>query len=137
MLQFYFLSILANLLAGTALSSDYLGQKITSFAPIKDFLTGKGSKVALGFFAVVVGIMKLILRTPGDTVPVAGDLFPALSGIAMGLVLLTDFFKEKVAKESEALDKAEKIALTYRMPLGMVGLAAAILHFIVPTAVIF
>ena len=136
MLQFYFLSILVNLLAGTALSSDYLGQKITSFAPIKDFLTGKGSKVTLGFFAVGIGIMKLILPAPGDQVAVAGDLFPALSGIAMGLVLLTDFFKQKVAKESEALDKAEKIALTYRMPLGIVGLAAAVLHFIVPTAVI-
>jgi hypothetical protein len=136
MLQFFFLSVFANLLAGASLASEYLGQKLPFFAPIKDLLTKRGSKIAIGFAAVAVGIVKLIIRSPGRAVPVAGDLLPALAGIGMGMALLVDFFKQKVAQPSEALEKAEKIAMTYRLPVGIAGLAIAVLHFIFPGTII-
>ena len=66
----------------------------------------------------------------------AGDLLPALAGIGMGMALLMDFFKQRVAQPSEALEKAEKIAMTYRLPVGIAGLAVAVLHFIFPGTII-
>ena len=132
MLQFYFLSVFANLLAGASLASEYLGEKLPFFAPIKGLLTKQGSKIGIGFAAVIVGIVKLIIRSPGRAVPVAGDLLPALAGIGMGMALLMDFFKQRVAQPREALEKAEKIAMTYRLPVGIAGLAVAVLHFIFP-----
>ena len=134
MLQFYFLSIFTNLLAGASLSSNYLGEKFPSFSPIKDILTNRSSRITIGFSALIVGIIKFIVRAPGNTVPVAGDLLPALAGIGMGLALLVDFFKQKVP--GEAMEKAEKIAVSYRLPLGIAGLAIALLHFIFPATVI-
>ena len=136
MLQFYFLSILANLLAGTALASEYLGAKLPSFASLKELFAKKTFRITVGFSAAIIGIIKLIIRAPGNAVPVAGDLLPALAGIGMGLALLVDFFRQRVSKPSEALEKAEKIAMTYRLPVGIAGLATAVLHFIFPATVI-
>ena len=136
MLQFYFLSVAVNLLAGAALSSEYLGEKIPAFASLKDLFSNAKSRVFFGFAAVVVGVFKLFLRAPGDAVPVAGDLLPFFTGLALGLALLTDFFKQRISSQTEAIEKVEKITMTYKTPIGLAGILAAALHFLFPTALI-
>ena len=86
--------------------------------------------------AVVVGVVKFFVRAPWDRVAVVGDLLPAIGGILIGLALLVDFAREGQASSSDVVEKAQKLTTTYRIPLGMLGVAVAILHFFFPTAVI-
>ncbi len=136
MVQFYFLSIIANLLGGIALAIDYLGEKVAFLASLKDFFVKQSVRITIGFTALIVGILKLIVKPVGWSVPFVGDLLPALTGIGIGIALLIDFFKKKtdtdVAKEN--LEKVEKAVMTYRVPLGLAGIVVAILHFFIPSA---
>ncbi len=136
MLQFYFLSVLCTFLSATTLIVGELSGKLTSLAPLKDLLGNRGSKITLGFSSLIVGVVKFIARAPFDTVAVVGDFLPALVGIGLGLALLTDFFKERVADSSEVVEKAEQLASVYRIPLGVVGMITAVLHFLFPATVI-
>ena len=95
----------------------------------------------MGAVAGVVGILKLIVRSPGETVPVAGDLLPALAGIALGGLLLADTLR---TPRNGALDDAEPVAvdkvtnavMPYRTPLGIGGIVVALIHFLLPSLTI-
>ncbi len=134
MVQFYFLSIVANFLGGVALSADYLGTKFPFFESIKGAFQKRSIKIGLGFTALIVGIFKLIVKPVGWAVPFAGDLLPALTGIGIGLALLFDFYKQKTNLEKESMEKVEKAVMTYRVPLGILGMVVAFLHFLIPGA---
>jgi hypothetical protein len=132
MLQFYFRSILANLLAGTALTAEYLAGRFPAFAPFRDLLSRRGWRACLGVLAAVVGFLKLLIRSSPADVPVVGDLIPALAGMAMGASLLLHVVREK--SDVTPVGRLERVALTYRVPLGFIGIAAAVLHFLLPAA---
>ena len=134
MYQFYFLSVIVNLLAGLTLSADYLFEKFNALMPVKEFLGKKGFKVTLGAFALVVGFLKLLLPPIGRYVPIAGDLLPALVGLAMGAALLFELFKERTKVPAETVDGLEKVVVTYKVPLGFSGIGISLLHFLIPTA---
>lgn len=136
MLQFYLLSVLCTLTGSLALVVSDLSSKLTSLASLKEVLTGKGMQISLGFASLIVGVVKFFVRAPWDTVAVVGDFLPALVGIGVGLALLTDFFREKVGESSEVVEKAKNLTTIYRIPLGIVGLVTAILHFLFPSTVI-
>jgi len=132
MLQFYFLSIVTLILGGTALigaSGKAMDQEVTRL------LNRTWVKVGLGVLAVLVGIVKFFVRAPLDTVAVVGDLLPALAGIAVGLALLADSYVTR-SSQSEEAQKVSKAASFYRIPLGVVAIAAGLAHFFVPGAVI-
>ena len=57
MLQFYFLSIFANILAGLTLTADYLGEKFEVFLPFKDLFSKKNVKTTVGILAFVIGFL--------------------------------------------------------------------------------
>lgn len=128
MVQFYFLSIIANFFGGAALAADYLGSKFPAFESMKGTFEKREVKIGLGFTALIVGIFKLIVKPVGWAIPVAGDLVPALTGITVGLVLLLDFLKQKTG--------LEKTVMTYRMPLGIFSIIVAFLHFLFPGALL-
>ena len=129
--QFYFLSILANILAGLTLTSDYFAEKSKVFLPIKELLSKTNVKTTIGIAAFVVGFLKLLL--PVRTV-VVGDLFPALAGLAMGAGLILGIIKERANVSAETVDNLEKTVMTYRVPLGIAGLVISALLFLVPGA---
>jgi len=131
MMQFYFLSILANILAGLTLTSDYFAEKIKAFLPFKDLLAKKNVRTAIGIAALVVGFLKILL--PVQTV-VVGDLLPALAGLAMGAGLILGILKERTKVPAETVDNLEKTVMTYRVPLGIAGLVISALHFLLPRA---
>ena len=94
MLQFYFLSIIANVLGGLALSSGYLDEHLSAVTGMKQFFDGKpGIRVSIGVIALIAGVLKLLTVTRGD-VPVIGDLVPALVGMLVGIALIFERYKE-------------------------------------------
>jgi hypothetical protein len=132
MLQFYFLSILSNVLAGVALTAEYLAGRFPGFAPFRDLLSRRAYRASVGVLAAAVGFLKLLIRSSATDVPVAGDLIPALAGMAMGASLVLHVAREKA--DLSPLGRLERAALAYRVPLGFVGIVAAILHFLLPAA---
>lgn len=132
MLQFYFLSVLLNLLAGAGLLAMSRGQR---FPQVRALVSRRSVKIGLGAAAAAVGILKIFVRAPIDTVPVAGDLLPALVGVAAGLALIADPYAAD-RPESEEAEKIRRISSFYRIPLAVAAIGSAIVHFFVPGAVI-
>lgn len=129
--QFYLLSVLTNVLAGLTLAGDFLGEKMAFLASWKSVRERRGLVIGIGLAAVAAGVLKLIFRSPGEGVPVAGDLLPALLGIIQGGALLAEAFRQRV-EASQQLESVSRVVLSYRVPLGIAGLVVAFLHFLMP-----
>ena len=131
MMQFYLLSIFANVLAGLTLMSDYFAERFKAFLPFRDLFAQKNVKTGIGISAFVVGFIKILL--PVQTV-VVGDLLPALAGMAMGASLIVGLLRERTKVSAETVDNLEKTVVTYQVPLGIAGLVVSALHFLLPRA---
>jgi len=134
MAQFYFLSILSNIVAGLTLAGDYLGEKMPFLASFKNLRANRPATVTIGVVAIIIGIIKLIVLSPGESIPVVGDLLPALTGIAVGGILLVEAFRQRVESQGESLKKISAAVLTYRVPVGIAGVVIAVVHFLFPGA---
>ncbi len=132
MAQFYLLSVLSNIIAGLTLAGDYLGEKIPFLASFKNLRANRPAGVIIALVTVVVGIIKLIVLSPGESIPVVGDILPALSGIILGAILLVESFRSTVESKGEQLKKISTTVLTYRVPVGIAGVVIGILHFLFP-----
>lgn len=139
MAQFYLLSIFANIVAGLTLAGDYLGERIPFLSSFKNLRENRTAQIVVGVAALAIGAVKLFLGSPGEMVLIAGDLLPALTGIALGGVLLVEAFRQVVDGEEGKREKVKKISkavLSYRVPLGIAGVVIAFVHFLFPAIVI-
>ena len=136
MVQFYLLSVIANLVSGITLASDYITEKFPAFKMFQELLAKRGTRISLGFVTAAIGILKLIVQPVGERPYVAGDLVPALVGITLGGALLIDYFKERVSVPVETMGKVENAVISYRIPLGVIGMIVALLHFFIPKALL-
>lgn len=134
--QFYLLSVLANLVAGLTLAGDYLGAKFAFLASFKNLRDNRPATIVIAVAAAVIGLLKLVILSPRESVPVAGDLLPALAGIVLGVILLAEVFRERVESRGQGIQKLSKLALSYRVPVGIAGVVIALAHFLLPGAVI-
>jgi hypothetical protein len=133
MIQFYFLSIVLNALAGYILvfgDDDVLEFK--SGFSLKDEIF----KFVIGILAALVGILKLLSVIEGD-VPVIGDLLPAAANFLSGFVLVFEYYRSRssaVVSLSEEGTVPGKIGtiLGYKKIIGIVALIASALHFLFP-----
>jgi hypothetical protein len=131
MLQFYFLSIVANFIAGLTLSSDWFSKKFQGLASFTGAITRGRGKMIVGLVALLVGFGTLFV--PAETPLILGDLFPSVMGMAMGVALLFEVFKQDAILPAERSDKTpERAPVGYRTTLGVLGIMAAILHFFMP-----
>jgi hypothetical protein len=144
MIQFYFLSILFNALAGFFLvvesakdagkgegSPDNSGNH-----NIPAFLKNESFCLILGVLSMVMGILKLLSSTKGD-LPVIGDFFPAAAGLVAGFVLVFDFYRSRsVLEDEEGTDNAARFLLRHKKAVGLAAIAAAALHFLFPTVLL-
>jgi len=130
MLQFYFLSIIFNLLGGVTLASDWLSRRIPGLAPFTSALSARRARLSLGLGSILVGIGKLFVPVGGPLI--IGDLFPAAMGMAAGIALLFEVFRQDTVLPSEHGEKPERPSAGYRTTLGMLAIAAAVLHFFLP-----
>lgn len=136
MAQLYMLSILSLLFAGVILSSDYLVERISWLSGLPDIANHRNIRLGVGGVTAAVGFLKLIVRSPGETVPVAGDLLPALAGLALGGLLLADTLRVPREEDPQAVDRVTNAVMPYRTPLGIGGMVVAVIHFLLPTLTI-
>jgi hypothetical protein len=131
MLQFYFLSILTNAGAGALLSADYFGRRVPRLAWLSEHPGSRRLKLACGASALIVGACT-IFWPAGNGVPVVGDLVPSIAGLAMGVALLFEVFRQDALLPSEPAPAPAHAGLDWRSMIGIAGLAVAILHFFLP-----
>ncbi len=154
MLQFYFLSVLLNILTGLVLffndkdkvSEDDLtvledeneasvksGVKTSLFS--KFF--GKGSYtddemfyLVLGCLSIFTALIKLLSAVSG--IAFLGDLFPAVAGFAGGASVLIMYFQLRSTVALDINSTLEFILVESRKVVGIICLVVGIIHFIVP-----
>ncbi len=130
MLQFYFLSVAVNFTAGLALAFEAVSRRLPRLSGLSDLLTSRGSKIAIGIAALIIGLVTLFV--PVGAGIILGDLIPSLGGIAMGIALLFEVFRQEAVFPSERTEKMERPPAAYRTTLGLLGMATAVLHFFFP-----
>lgn len=121
MLQFYFLSVFFNLIAGFVLVNDK--KELIDLAILKE----KTFRIVLGAICAVTGIIKLFVVVNTSAV-IVGDLLPSVAGMVAGLCLIIQDTDNKFPQWFN------RIFITNKMIVGFVCLGIALLHFVVPGA---
>jgi len=130
MLQFYFLSIILNVLTGISLVYIQKGNN-SGNDETRRLFESSNFKLITGILTTFTAVMKLLSVLPGD-VPVAGDLIPVLAGLAGGITLLLDYYKEKSSVDLQLPVILQTLFTKGRIYTGYVCIGAAVLHFLLP-----
>lgn len=130
-MQFYFLSIIINIIISMILMSEDFGEKIGFFKKVAESFQGISKKFLLALSAMLIGLIKLV--APIDGLPFLGDFLPMIAGFSLGGALLVAAIKERTDVQNEAVDKLEKVMLNYKGFIGAGGFIISLLHFILPT----
>lgn len=131
MIQFYFLSILLNALAGYGLAMDQ-DKQTPAPGSLKEYLLNETFRLVLGVLTLSTGFFKLLSAVRGD-IPIIGDLVPAAAGLAAGFALAFEFYRSHTTIPSLASERLELIFVKNRKWLGYGAMAAAVAHFLFPT----
>jgi hypothetical protein len=140
MMQFYFLSILFNVIAGFFLVSESLGnietgESFSKHPAISAFLKNESLRLILGVLCMVMGLLKILSSTRGD-IPVIGDFFPAVAGLAAGFVLVYEFYRNQSVLEEDQAVSVGRFLLNHKKVVGFTAIAAAALHFLFPSVLL-
>jgi len=130
MLQFYFLSIALNALAGYILitGNEFGVLEFKSSFSLKD----ETLRLVIGILSVVTGILKILSPVEGD-IPVVGDLIPALAGLLAGFVLIFEYYRNRSSLETtEHTERIDRILISNKRIIGVLAIIAAALHFLFP-----
>ena len=130
MLQFYFLSVMLNLLIGIMLVFNKEDSAVENLLDTEDKLF----QLVVGILSVFVALIKLL--SPVKGVPFFGDFLPALIGFAGGACLLVHYFYGKSTAEVPPPELVNQIFIENQRYIGIACLACAVIHFICP-AVLF
>ena len=131
MIQFYFLSIVLNLVGGYALCADLPFPKPGSFDGVRIFLFDRSVRLVLGILMAVTGVFKLFNAIRGD-LPVVGDFLPATAGIAGGIALLVELYNRPDVNPSGAERKpgrAERLFMQNKSVIGIAAMITGVVHF--------
>ena len=137
MIQFYFLSIVLNLLAGYILITGDENGVLEFKSDLSNRFAFKDEtvKLVVGIIAVVVGLLKVLSVIEGD-VPVLGDFIPALAGLLAGFTLIFEHYKDQaspaVFTDSERTEKIDSLLVNHKKIIGVIAMIAAVLHFLFP-----
>ena len=156
MLQFYFLAVLLNVMAGLILVYAAEFTRGTSLATPADgmaddfdagdaaadeedgrpfaresFMNDSLFRLVVGILAVFSGVL-LFVSPVQDDAPVVGDLVPALACICGGAALLLEFYANKLSTEIRLPFFLQAVMVTGRRYLGVFCIIAGIVHFIFP-----
>jgi len=132
MLQFYFLSVFLNVLAGYLLF--FWDDDITTEGKGNYFLQGDTFILIVGILSAITGLVKLFSPV-GGALPIIGDLLPAATGVICGFVLLFCYYRRrKTIEDSEHTQKIEGMLIRNKKILGATAFVVAVLHFLLPGA---
>jgi len=128
MLQFYLLSVVMNALAGYILIRGDDGGLEFKSIPLKDEVF----RLVVGILSVITGLLKILSVTDGD-VPVIGDIFPAVTGLLSGCILIFAYYRSHTSLEvPERTEKVDRLLVANKKIIGIAALIAAVLHFLFP-----
>jgi len=132
MLQFYFLSVFLNALAGYLL---FFWDENSPTEGRKDLpLQSDTFILVVGILSAVTGLVKLFSPV-GGSLPIIGDLIPAAVGFVCGFVLLFGYYRRRTSiDDSEQTKKIEGMLTGNKRIIGAAAFVAAILHFLFPGA---
>ena len=133
MLQFYFLSILLNAVTGLVLLFADRAQRDEHDSRVyPDIAYDETFRLVLGILTGIVGFFKLLTVVRGD-VPVLGDLFSAVAGMAAGFMLLYEFYRSRSNVQEETLPPVVMRFIASKRYVGIIAIVSAALHFLFPT----
>jgi hypothetical protein len=132
MIQFYFLSILFNALAGYALAKNTGDDAVNLDTGFRFSLNNETCRFILGAATILTGLLKILSSVQGD-VPVIGDIVPALAGFLAGFVLVFEYYRSHSTIEPEHTEKIEQVLIHNKKWVGFFALTAAVLHFFLPS----
>jgi hypothetical protein len=76
--------------------------------------------------------MKILSVVEGD-VPVIGDLFPSLTGLLAGFVLIFEYYRGRISVEiTDRVEKVDRLLVANKKIIGGAALVASVLHFLFP-----
>jgi hypothetical protein len=130
MVQFYFLSILFNVITGLLLLNGNDGNEIFE-GNILSSMSNESFKFILGILSIVMGVLKLLSPTDGD-MPVLGDLAPALTGLMGGFILCFEYYMGHTTLATTSVNTIDALFIKNEKLFGILSLAAAALHFLFP-----
>jgi hypothetical protein len=132
MIQFYFLSILLNGLTGYVLTQNTDEDLAALDTGFRFSLRNETCRFVLGAATIITGLLKILSSIRGD-VPVVGDLIPALAGFLAGFILVFEYYHSRSTLEPEHTEKIEQVLIHNKKWVGCFALAAAVLHFFLPS----
>ncbi|MBQ2314889.1 MAG: hypothetical protein II187_08280 [Treponema sp.] len=157
--QFYFLSVLFNILAGLILvygrdltqgddeadeeleligedDGNAGGEKVRGASLFKDFdgFNNATFRLVIGILSTFVGIMKLLAAYDG--IPVLGDLLPAFAGIGAGASLLIEYYLLNASDPDTLPEGLQSVFIDSRKYIGVLCLVVGLLHFIFPRVLV-
>ncbi len=132
MVQFYFLSVVFNFLAGYALIFAKREPKGTKLDSLLELLKDPVLRLVLGVLCATIGFLKLLTVMRGD-LPILGDFLPALVGMAAGFTLLLEFYRNNTTVTTDLLEKLDHIFIVNSRFVGIAAIVVSILHFLFPT----
>ena len=97
-------------------------------ADIKYF-EDKTVRLVIGIVTLVVGFVKLFVVSK---VPVFGDLIPVIAGLSGGFTLILEYYLQSSNIEVKEGSFIHKIFVINKRAVGILCLAAALLHFLFP-----
>jgi hypothetical protein len=130
MLQFYFLSVFLNVLAGYLL---FFGSE-GGFLELKEEVSVKAEtiKLLVGIFSAFTGLFKLLSPIEGD-LPLVGDLVPAITGLLAGFALFFEYYRNRSSVEdSKHSETINTILVGNKKIIGAAAFVAGVLHFLFP-----
>ncbi|MBL8968267.1 MAG: hypothetical protein JNG85_14770 [Spirochaetaceae bacterium] len=110
MIQFYFLSILLNVVGGYALAIDATHRSSPAVDGLRAFLRDPTVRLVIGILTIVTGAFKLLAVVRGD-IPVVGDFVPAVAGLAVGATILLELYREPSGDHPFGAPTAEDAAV--------------------------
>lgn len=138
MIQFYFLSIFCNAVAGYMLiHKKEPGTQKNDITYVVDHDT---LRLILGIMSITTGLFKLLSAVQGD-VPVIGDLIPALVGFTSGSALVFEYYRARSNLPQTSMDSPvpttmERLFVMHKKQIGFLALGTAVLHFLFPQALL-
>jgi hypothetical protein len=129
MIQFYFLSVFLNALAGYALAG---GDEQGELGIKGGFsLSDETVRLVLGILCMATGLLKLLSPAEGG-LPILGDFIPALAGILSGFILVLEYYRSHATVESGEADRVYAGFSRNKKLLGFIAIISAVLHFLFP-----
>ncbi len=124
------------------LDTDYRGVKLPHQKKSVEGMFSKNSVLNDKFFQLVIGLLSIItgvfkLLSAINGIPLFGDLIPALAGLLGGAALLLGYYVEKSSADLELPSFLQKVFIDNKKVIGMVCMASAVIHFVIPGVLFF